>query len=227
MFELKGEPFLLVVDYYSRYVEVAKLTNTTSPSVIVHLKSMFARHGIPDYLVSDNGPQFAANTFAEFTEEYGFTHVTTSPRKPQANGEVRRSVQTVKCLLKKSEDQYKALMAYRSTPLESGLSPAELLMGRRLRTTIPTIPSNLQPSWPYLEKFKEKDTELKARKKDNFNRRHKARNLPPTQPGDPRMVTWGESGRKGIRQSWYAPFLRGWDSKKSDQKKSERSKSSP
>ena len=134
MFELKGEPFLLVVDYYSRYVEVAKLTNTTSPSVIVHLKSMFARHGMPDYLVSDNGPQFAANTFAKFTEEYGFIHVTTSPRYPQANGEVERSVQTVKSLLKKSEDQYKALIAYRSTSLESGLSPAELLIGRRLRT---------------------------------------------------------------------------------------------
>ena len=185
MFELKGELFLLVVDYYSRYVEVAKLTNTTSPSVIVYLKSMFAKHGIPDYLVSDNGPQFAANPFAKFTEEYRFTHVTTSPRYPQANGEVERSVQTVKSLLKKSEDQYKALMAYRSTLLESGLSPAELLMGRRLRTTIPTIPSNLQPSWPYLEKLKEKDAELKARQKDNFDRRHKARNLPPIQPGDP------------------------------------------
>ena len=75
-----------------RYI-YAKLSRTTSPDVTVHLKSMFARHGIPDQLISDNGPQFASNTFAKFAEEYGFTHVTTSPRYPQANGEVERAVQ--------------------------------------------------------------------------------------------------------------------------------------
>ena len=60
LFELKGQTFLLVVDYFLRYVEVAKLTRTTSPDIVVHLKSMFARHGISDQLVSDNGPQFSS-----------------------------------------------------------------------------------------------------------------------------------------------------------------------
>ena len=57
---------------------------------------MFARHGIPDQLLSDNGPQFSANTFAKFQEEFGFTHITSSPNFPQANGEVERTVQTEK-----------------------------------------------------------------------------------------------------------------------------------
>ena len=157
LFELKGQSYLLVIDYFSRYVEIAKLCGTTSPNVTVHLKSMFARHGIPELVVSDNGPQFSAHTFAKFAEEYGFTHVTTSPKYPQANGQLERSVEIVKGLLKKACDPYQALMAYRATPLESGLSPAELLMGRKIRTTVPRVPSQLQPSWPYLDEFKEKD----------------------------------------------------------------------
>ena len=100
LFELKGQPFLLVTDYFSSYIEVAKLSHTTSPDIAVQLKSMFARHGIPDQLISDNGPQFSANTFTKFTEEYRFAHIKTSPRFPQVNSEVERAVQTVKQLLK-------------------------------------------------------------------------------------------------------------------------------
>ena len=142
LFELKGQTFLLVVDYFSRYVEVAKLTRTTSPDIVVHLKSVFARHGTPDQRVSDNGPQFSSNAFAQFAEEYAFT----SPRYPQANGEVERAVQTVKHLLKKAQDPYRALLAYHATPLESELCPAELLMGRKIRTQVPTVAAQLIPS---------------------------------------------------------------------------------
>ena len=92
LFERKGQSYLLLIDSFSRYVEIAKLCGTTSPNVTVHLKSMFARHSILELVVSDNGPQFSAHTFAKFTEEYGFTHVTTSPKYPQANGQVERAV---------------------------------------------------------------------------------------------------------------------------------------
>ena len=79
---------------------------------------------------------------------------------------------------------YKALMAYRATPLESGLSPAELLMGRKIRTRIPISPSNLNPSWPYLEQFRENDASLKGRQKRDFDRRHSAKTLPELLPGE-------------------------------------------
>uniref|UniRef100_A0A3B3RKB0 Uncharacterized protein n=1 Tax=Paramormyrops kingsleyae TaxID=1676925 RepID=A0A3B3RKB0_9TELE len=64
------------------------------------------------------------------------------------NGEAERAVQTIKNLLKKARDPYRALLAYRATPLSNGYSPAQLLMGRRLRTTVPTLSENLRPSLP-------------------------------------------------------------------------------
>ena len=130
--------------------------------------------------LSNNGRQFSSTSFAKFAEDYGFTHI----RYLQANGEIERSVQTVKNLLKKTSDPYKALMAYCATPLESDLSPAELLMGRKIRTRIPTSPSNLNPCWPYLEQFRESDASLKGRQKRDFGRRHSAKTLPELHPGE-------------------------------------------
>lgn len=98
-------------------------------SVINHLKSFFCHHGIPEIIISDNGPQFVATAFSKFAEEWGFTHLTTSPHYPQSNGEVQRAVQTAKDLITKSEDPYLALLSYRSTLLHNGYTPAELLMG--------------------------------------------------------------------------------------------------
>ena len=75
-------------------------------------------------------------------------------------------------------------MAYRATPLESGISPAELLMGRKICTRVPTLPTLLCPSWPYLEQFREKDASLKTRQKKDFDRRHSAKTLPDLPPGE-------------------------------------------
>ena len=99
---MEGQPFLLVIDYFSRYVEVAKRSDTTSPDVVVHLKAMFARHGNPVQLVTDNDLQFSAHSFALFADEYAFTHITTSPGYSQVNGQVEWAVQTVKHLWKKA-----------------------------------------------------------------------------------------------------------------------------
>ena len=109
LFELGGKTYLLVVDYLSRYVELALLTHTKCNDVINHLKSMFARHGIPEVLMSDNGPQFSGQAFASFASAYGFKHLTSSPKFPQNNGEAERAVQTIKGLLKKATDPYMAL----------------------------------------------------------------------------------------------------------------------
>ena len=135
----KGHLFV-VVYYTSSYVEIAKLTETTTPDVMLHLRSIFARHGISETVVSDNGPQYA-----RFAREEGFIHVTSSPCYPQSNGKAERTVQTVKAMLKKSVDPYGALLAYRTTSLECGYSPAQLLMGRQLRTSIPVMASTVQP----------------------------------------------------------------------------------
>ena len=136
LFQLNGKTYLLVADYFSRYMEVQTLATTTSASVICALKAIFARHGVPSVLVSDNGPQYNSTEMQEFAALYNFKHITSSPHYPQSNGLAERMVKTAKSLLAKSADPYMALLSYRATPLPCGLSPAELLMGRRLQTDI-------------------------------------------------------------------------------------------
>lgn len=70
------------------------------------MKSIFARHGIADIVVSDNGPQYASAEFSSFAEEWGFKHVTSSPGYAQSNGQAERAVQTVKNLLKKVQSSH-------------------------------------------------------------------------------------------------------------------------
>lgn len=181
--------YLLLVDYFSRFIEVAKLTHTTSIAVIGHMKSIFARHGIPVEVRSDNGPQFSSERFQKFASEWGFVHTTSSPRFPQSNGEAERAVRTVKNLLKKESDPYLAFLAYRATPLANGHSPAELLMGRRLRTTVPILPSCLNPGWTDITTLRARERREKDKQWKWFNNRHRARDLSGLHPGDQVWIT--------------------------------------
>ena len=72
--DLRGANYLLVADYYSRYEEVQKLTTKTSSNIITQLKAIFARFGIPDIMVTDNGPQFDSHEMKEFAQAYEFQH---------------------------------------------------------------------------------------------------------------------------------------------------------
>ena len=74
LFELNGEKYLLLVNYYSQYPEIVKLSTTTSSAIIKMLKPMFARHGIPEVVRSDNGPQYAYEEFSQFAQMYGFIY---------------------------------------------------------------------------------------------------------------------------------------------------------
>lgn len=183
LFQWDDNQYLLVVDYFSRFIEVAKLTSTTSLAVVEHCKSIFARHGIPSELLSDNGPQFSSERFSEFAAQWGFTHTTSSPRYAQSNGEAERAVRTVKGLLQKEEDPYLALLAYRATPLANGHSPAQLSMGRQLRTTLPVTLSSLNPGWTDIAKLKEEEQRMRQRSRVNFNKRHRAQQLSTLTPG--------------------------------------------
>ena len=184
LFVWKGVYYLLVIDYFSRYVEIAKLNGESSTIVIKHLKSIFARHGIPQEMITDNGPQYSSREFGKFAENYGFKHTTSSPRFPQSNGEAERGVQTIKNLLKKSDDPYLALLKYRSTPLpNSNYSPAELLMSRKLRTNLPILNHDLKPKVPSYSKLKTSEYSRREQLKKNFDQRHKAKTLTPLREG--------------------------------------------
>nr|AAI24691.1 Zgc:153522 [Danio rerio] len=125
---------------------MALLTNLTSTCVITHAKSIFARHGIPQIVVSDNGPCFNCKEWQKFAAQYDFKHITSSPHYAQSNGQAEKGVHILKQLLKKAADSdsdpYLALLSYRASPLQRGFSPAELLMKRKLRTTLPSHTSD-------------------------------------------------------------------------------------
>ena len=129
---------MVTVDYFSRFPEVTKLTSTTSTAVISPLKAVFSRHGIPETVRNDNGPQYSSLFFARFAESYGFKHSTSSPLYPQSNGQVERTVNTVKSLLERASDPYSTLLSYQATPLLwCDLSPAELSKSHRPANSSP------------------------------------------------------------------------------------------
>ena len=134
---------------------------------------------------SDNGPQYASAEFTNFAKEWGFKHTTSSPCFPQSNGEAEHAVETTESLLKKEKDPSKGLLAYRSTRLACGYSPSELLMGRKLRNTIPTFHTVLNPGWPDMDKLREREAGSKETQRLNFNQRHNVIPLKSVQPGTP------------------------------------------
>ncbi|PJE77411.1 hypothetical protein CI610_03666 [invertebrate metagenome] len=184
LFEYGSRDYLVVVDYFSRYPEICLLENKTASTVIMHLKSILARHGIPETIMSDNMP-FNSKEFKGFANAWDIDLVTSSPTYPKSNGLSERMVQTVKNMLRKSgeeeSDPYTALLEYRNTPL-SGLSysPAELLMSRSLRSKIPVKNTMLMPK--VAENAREQLTTRQEHQKFHYDKH--AQCLPSLMPGD-------------------------------------------
>ena len=184
-FQHKDKHYLLAVDYFSRDVEISQVSkNVNSAQTILQLKKIFSRHGIPDILFSDNGPQFDSHEFTNFSTDWQFQHITSSPRYPQSNGEVERAVQTMKAVLNKSNDEYLALLNYRDTPLHHGYSPAQLSVGRKLRTRVTCHPEELKPETPDRDHIRRKEKEYRAKMKFDYDHRHKVVEGKELSPGD-------------------------------------------
>ena len=151
-FYLGQQQFFLLVDYWSGFFEVQEVKVATSASVIAVCKVQFARHGIPDVLITDNGTQFTSSAFSAFVKEWQFEHRTSSPRYPQSNGRAENAVKTCKSLMKKAkadgQDPLLALLDWRNTPTEVlGTSEVQRLMGPRTHTFLPNHETFLrQPS---------------------------------------------------------------------------------
>jgi len=108
------------------------MQRTTLAAVIDLLATHLARNGIPEI---------------KFAQEWGFQHVISSPHFPWSNGMAERTVRTAKAIIRKNLDINWGLLAYRSTARFIGRSPAELLMGRRLRDGLPASSQDLRPDW--------------------------------------------------------------------------------
>ena len=148
LFQSENRHFIITVDYYSRFFEIDELYTTTSAAVIRKLSCHFARYGIPETVISDNGPQFSSIGFEDFAEIWDFKHTTSTPGYPQSNGLAESTVQTAKKILSKAHEDTKspllAILEYRNTPVDGMKSPAELIFGRQLRSILPTIQQHLR-----------------------------------------------------------------------------------
>ena len=128
-------------------------SKTTTSKTVEALQTVFARNGLPEQLVSDNGPQFTSEEFQLFLKKNGVKHTTSAPYHPATNGLAERFVQTFKqSLTSMKEDPgstqaklSKFLMKYRNTPHSTtGETPATLFMGRNLRTRLDLIKPDIR-----------------------------------------------------------------------------------
>ena len=137
----------ITVCHFSDWIEVDELQDILSVTVINKTKAHFARFGIPQMCHTDNGSQFASKEYENFATQYGFKHTTSSPYHPKGNGRAEAAVKLAKTTLKKSVDFQSALLNYRNTPPQGHTySPAQRMLCRRTRTTLPTPNHLIKPS---------------------------------------------------------------------------------
>ena len=174
-----SQMFLLVVDAKSKRIEVIPVPSTTASAIIRAPRFLFATHSLPEVIVSDNGPQFVAQEIKDFQKSNGIRHCLSSPYYPASNGEVERAERTFKESMKKMKDEpgtladkiARFLLSYRTfSPTATGCTPAELLMGRRIRTRLGILHSDLS---------------IRMSEKTKLGNHNTSRNFIP---GDPGMV---------------------------------------
>ena len=136
LFYFRKIDFLVVVDYFSKYLIMRKIPNSTSSVVIKELGMIFSEFGKPQVFRSDNGPYYSSQEFS-FMQNWAIEHRTSSTHYPQSNGLTESMVKVSKNLIEKAVLQdlpwNQLLLDYRCTPISSEIpSPAEILFGRKL-----------------------------------------------------------------------------------------------
>lgn len=143
-----GNMWFIMVDAKTKWPEAIKMKNTDARTTIEKMRKIFSTHGLPEQIVSDNGPQFTSEEWREYCESRGIVHTLTPPYHPQSNGEAERYVQSFKqAMLRQKEGgvkpevaMYQVLGTYRITPHSAtGLSPAEMMFGRRTRSLLDVV----------------------------------------------------------------------------------------
>lgn len=148
-----GHMFLVIVDAHSKWIDIRTMKRITSSDTIFQLRAVFATHGLPDTIVSDNGPSFVSQEFEDFLRFNGIEHIKSTPYHPSTNGLAERAVATFKSAMKKIhhgsvlESVNRFLLKYRSTPqTTTGLTPAELLLGRKIKTRLDLVHDKVHKS---------------------------------------------------------------------------------
>lgn len=137
---------LIVVDAYSGWIEAFPTKDRSADSVINSLRTVFTRFGVPELVVSDNAAEFTSAPLLAWLERNGARKMESPPYSPQSNGAAERAVQTIKKALQAWTQRLthgsfvaflqKALLHHRNSSTSRGRTPAELVLGRRLRVPV-------------------------------------------------------------------------------------------
>lgn len=175
-----GHYIFVLVDYYSRFIEVKVMTKIDSTKTIKSMKEIFSRFGLPVSITADNGKQFISQEFKDYLSTNNIRLISTTPYWPQQNGEVERQNRSILKRLRISqntksdwqEDLQQYLLMYRTTPHSTTFKvPAELLLNRKLRDKLPFISEPVDPDM----ELRDRDREQKQKGKEYADSKRKAR----------------------------------------------------
>ena len=167
--------YLVTVDHYSDFFEADTLHDILSSTIVSRTKTIFARYGSPMVCLTDNYPQFIAAEYECFAKDWNFKHITSSPYHSQGHGRAEATVKAVKNIVRKCQDP-KLALHLRNTPTKGHqTSPAQRLMSRRTRTTIPTSTLLLKPEIVDSVAVKEEMTAQRKVTKLNYDKKSSPR----------------------------------------------------
>lgn len=139
LFSLDNKDYIVIGDYFSKYPFVENIRNSTSETITRITNKIFSQFGIPNTIISDNGPCFIGQPYQTLMKQHGIKHVTSSPHYPKSHGFIERLVSTAKALIKKNPNKMESsLLQYRTSPIGNNLpSPGELLFNRKIQGNLP------------------------------------------------------------------------------------------
>lgn len=170
MFE--SHTYLITTDRYSDFIEVDEVENTLASIIVTITEAHFARHGVPETILTDYGPQFIATEFKALCGKYQIQHITSSPYWPKANCKAEAVVKIVKRILKKSghHNLREALLGFPNTP-QAGhiMRPAQRSMGRRIRGLLPVSQDLSLPNDNTIPSVQETIATKRAKAKQHYD----------------------------------------------------------
>ena len=177
-FAWAGRTYLVYADRLSGWASVVHVQGAaTARDLIASLRSMFAATGVPNTIRTDGGPQFSAKLTRDFLRRWGVKHEISSPHYSQSHGHAEAAVKTVKHLVMKvtsrgdldTDEFAQGLLELRNTPGADGKSPAEVLFGHQLRSTVPTHHRGFASRWQRAADDCDRRSELNDKVKQRYD----------------------------------------------------------
>ena len=178
----KSYYFHVMIDLLSRWPEVTVVSSTSFDKLQYKLEDVFALHGVPETITSDNGPPYQSKDWRNFGRQMGFKPLHSSPEHPEGNGVAERFMATIvktthAAMAQKKDPKLeikRRLLNYRNTPHPStGKTPSELMMGRVIRTRVPRLIKT--PKNQILKEARKKDQETRMIRKEKLDKRKTAK----------------------------------------------------